>query len=120
MQTNNSRSLVWFVATDNENNQPESIHVFSPNRIIDENQLRNFVNNFCSDRNLTLIERLPITQSEFPPRVLRNQSRLPLGEFDCLACNQSCLLQGIWLENSPLPDKFQFCSDHCRRSHNQS
>jgi len=119
MQTNGSRSLVWFVVSDNENNQTESIHIFSPNRINDENELKSFVNNFCSNRNLTLIEGgIPIINSEFPPRILRGQSRLPLGEFDCLTCNQACLLQGIWLENSPLPDEFQFCSDHCRRNQN--
>lgn len=121
MQANNFRSLVWFVVIDNENNQTESIHIFSPNKISDENQLINFVNNFCLNRNLTLIEEgTPIIHSRFPPRILRNQSRLPLGEFDCLTCNQACLLQGIWLESSSLPDEFQFCSDHCRRNHDQN
>lgn len=119
MQPNNYRSLVWFVVTDNDNKQTETIHIFFP-KVNDEIQLKNLINDFCLNRNLIFDDRLPILHSEFPPRVLRNQSRLPAGEFDCIACNQSCLLQGIWFENSPTPNEFKFCSDHCRRNHNQN
>lgn len=121
MQTNAPRTLVWFVISDNESNQTESIHIISPNRLKDKTQVRRFVNDFCSNRNLTLVEeRTKIIDSDFPPRILRNQSRLPLGEFDCLTCKQACLLQGMWFENSPLPNEFQFCSDHCRRTHTKN
>lgn len=119
MVNDDSRTLVWFVVLDNETQKYESIHIFSSKIINTDTELRDFINNFCSNRNLTLLDKIPITRTIWQPRILRSQSRLPPGEFDCLSCNQECLLQGIWFENSPLPDEFQFCSSHCRR-HNSN
>jgi len=113
----NARTLATLVASDNTTGQVEIVQIFIPFLPTQTEQIHQYIDAFCLDKNLGIVFLPDVTG--WPERILRQNNRLPPGEFDCQVCGQACLQNGIDI-NDPLQIQERFCSNFCLVSHEES